>query len=179
MVINKRSKLSRARGSWTHGGGSKKKRRGAGHRGGRGRAGSGKRGDAKKTKYWSTSYQGKYGFNTRGKPKLSVINILFLENSADRMIKEGKGSKKNDEYHFNLKKMGYNKLISKGNIKKKLFLTIDECTQIAKTKVEKAGGSIVTPNKVLKEESLSENNNKKIKSEKISKPEEVIIKEKN
>ena len=50
MVINKSKKKLKYRGSKTHGCGSMKKRRGAGHRGGRGAAGSGKRGDTKKIK---------------------------------------------------------------------------------------------------------------------------------
>jgi large subunit ribosomal protein L15 len=62
-MTNKRSKQSRNRGSHTHGGGSMKKRRGAGSRGGKGKAGSGKRGDAKKPMYWKDkNYFGKKGF---------------------------------------------------------------------------------------------------------------------
>ena len=61
MAVNKRKKDSRARGQWTHGGGSKKKRRGAGNRGGRGHSGSGKRGDAKKQIYLKKkNYFGKF-----------------------------------------------------------------------------------------------------------------------
>ena len=51
MVVT-RKKNTRQRGSKTHGCGSMKKRRGAGHRGGRGAAGSGKRGDCKKPSIW-------------------------------------------------------------------------------------------------------------------------------
>ena len=47
MTVNKRKKFSRYRGSMTHGCGSKKKRRGSGHRGGKGMAGTGKRSDKK------------------------------------------------------------------------------------------------------------------------------------
>ena len=62
MVVNKSKKKLKYRGSKTHGCGSMKKRRGAGHRGGRGAAGSGKRGDAKKPSIWGGRYFGKHGF---------------------------------------------------------------------------------------------------------------------
>ena len=65
MPVNKRTKLSRYRGSHTHGCGSKKKRRGAGHKGGKGMAGSGKRADQKKPtilKLYGNDYYGRRGF---------------------------------------------------------------------------------------------------------------------
>ena len=48
-MIIRRKKVNKYRGSQTHGSGAKKKRRGAGNRGGRGMAGPGKIGDQKKT----------------------------------------------------------------------------------------------------------------------------------
>ena len=63
MVVNKRKKNSRQRGSTTHGFGSKKKHRGHGSRGGSGLAGTGKRADAKKPSFWhDTEYFGGHGF---------------------------------------------------------------------------------------------------------------------
>ena len=71
MTVNKRKKVTRYRGSKTHGGGAKKKRRGAGNRGGRGMGGSGKRADSKKPSLWGAKYFGKHGFvslNVRNSP---------------------------------------------------------------------------------------------------------------
>ena len=81
MVINKRKKNSRQRGSWTHGWGEKKKHRGAGHRGGRGRAGTGKKGDAKKPSVWkNTKYFGKFGFKKKNvKEAIKPINLRDIE----------------------------------------------------------------------------------------------------
>ena len=67
MLKQKRTKVSRHRGSSSHSGGHKKKRRGAGHRGGVGNAGTGARGDSKKPSILTTvgkSYYGKRGFNS-------------------------------------------------------------------------------------------------------------------
>ena len=75
MVINKSKKKLKYRGSKTHGCGSMKKRRGAGHRGGRGAAGSGKRGDAKKPSIWGGTYFGKHGFHSRFKKPNTIISV--------------------------------------------------------------------------------------------------------
>ena len=94
MVHKKRKKLSRYRGSHTHGGGSKKKRRGAGNRGGRGKAGSGKRGDAKKPSFWKIKdYAGKHGFTSLRKIKFEALNISDLNQRINRWAKEGKAKK--------------------------------------------------------------------------------------
>ena len=86
-MINKRKKLSRYRGSHTHGGGAKKKRRGSGHRGGVGMAGSGKRADHKKQmvfKLYGKNYFGKHGFKTHPKKiKIKIINLEDLERNLN------------------------------------------------------------------------------------------------
>ena len=75
MTVNKRKKISRYRGSMTHGGGSKKKRRGSGNRGGKGLAGSGKRSDSKKPSLWKEKYFGKFGFVSKNKSTINAVNI--------------------------------------------------------------------------------------------------------
>ena len=66
MVVNKRKKSTRQRAGTTHGYGSMKKHRGAGHRGGRGASGTGKRADSKKPSIWKqTDYFGKHGFKKK------------------------------------------------------------------------------------------------------------------
>ena len=70
---HKKKKVIRKRGTETHGHGSSKKRRGAGHKGGRGKAGSGKRGDAKimKVTKGNKNYLGKHGFVSKRKKEKS------------------------------------------------------------------------------------------------------------
>lgn len=72
MKIKKRSKRSRIRGKRTVGGGSRKKRRGKGSRGGKGMAGTGKRAGQKLTwiqRYYGGKYLGKRGFVSHKKLK--------------------------------------------------------------------------------------------------------------
>ncbi|MCF7871830.1 uL15 family ribosomal protein [Candidatus Woesearchaeota archaeon] len=147
MVHNKRSKLSRARGSWTHGGGEKKKRRGAGHRGGRGKAGSGKKGDAKKTMYWKdTKYFGKYGFHPINQKTTTTINISDLELQKDKLLNNGQATKTGDTIKLDLTALKYTKLLGAGKTKTKYEITVLEASKIAIKKIEEAGGKINLPN---------------------------------
>src|SRR3990167_1002872 len=105
MVVHKRKKLVRYRGSMTHGWGAKKKHRGSGNRGGFGMAGSGKRADQKKIsilKYYGHEYFGKKGFKRPQKVtrinKVNAINIIDLENKIPNYLLYGKIKDENGRY---------------------------------------------------------------------------------
>lgn len=138
MVTNTRSKNTRQRGSKTHGWGSMKKHRGAGHRGGRGAAGSGKRGDAKKPSIWSVyPNNGKKGFSSKSRTKEVSITIAYLETFTKTLAKEGQ---KNNT--LNLEALGYTKLLATGKPTKKWSITVAKATPKAIEKIKNAGGSI-------------------------------------
>jgi len=137
MVVKKRSKRSRARGSWTHGGGSKKKRRGAGSRGGRGRGGFGKRGQQQMpTAQARKEKLGKSGFYRHGqKIKFNPLNLDDL----NRLIEQGKIK----EGKVDLKELGYNKLLGSGKISVKLQIKVNYFSKKAEEKIKAAGGEIL------------------------------------
>ncbi|RMF05952.1 50S ribosomal protein L15 [Candidatus Woesearchaeota archaeon] len=143
MVKFKRKKVVKMRGSKTHGGGSMKKRRGAGNRGGRGNAGSGKRGDSKKQTFQIKGIKpGKRGFKKKGIQKPVIgINVGELERILPLWIESGK-VKGND---VNLSQLGFGKLLGSGSITKALTITVGAATERAIAKVEKAGGKVVLP----------------------------------
>lgn len=146
MTTNKRSKISRARGSHTHGGGAMKKRRGAGNRGGRGNAGSGKRGDAKKPAYWKDSkYFGKKGFVSINKKEVSAVNLTLIDQKIDLWVQKGLCELKNNEYTLDLNKLNYQKLLGLGTTTKKIQIHVNQASQKATQKVEEAGGKVVLP----------------------------------
>jgi large subunit ribosomal protein L15 len=130
MVVNKRKKNSRQRGSMTHGWGAKKKHRGAGNRGGRGMAGTGKRGDQRKISILKLkNYFGKHGFKPRGTRKeAKCINIDELKDIGTETI--------------NLTEMGYDKLLGDGKATKKYIITVGSASKKAKEKIESAGGKL-------------------------------------
>jgi len=137
-MIIKRKKSERYRGSQTHGSGAKKKRRGAGNRGGRGMAGTGKRADQKKPtilKLYGNSYFGKSGFKLPKKVKRNIKAI----NLDDLQILINKNNLKED---INLNELGYNKLLGSGNLLKKHNIACSYCSKKAKEKIEKLGGTI-------------------------------------
>ena len=141
MVINKSKKKVKYRGSKTHGCGSMKKRRGAGHRGGRGAAGSGKRGDTKKPSIWGGNYFGKHGFNSRLK-KLNIINFKEIEIKLPQFIKRGLAKENRGVFEIDLTKVGYDKVLSTGKITKKLNLKVKSFSKSAAEKIKKAGGKL-------------------------------------
>jgi len=145
MIIKKR-KTRKYRGSKTHGGGAKKKRRGAGNRGGRGMAGSGKRADQKKPtilKLYGNTYFGKKGFKSkRNKKKIKTISIQTIENKLYNWLKKGTLKKEGDIININLKKLGYNKLLATGKPKNKFNIEVEYASKKAIEKIEKLGGKI-------------------------------------
>ncbi|MBS3167829.1 uL15 family ribosomal protein [Candidatus Woesearchaeota archaeon] len=148
MTVNKRGKLSRYRGSHTHGCGSKKKRRGAGNRGGKGMAGTGKRADQKKPtilKLYGNEYFGKRGFHRPQKmiKKVKAINIKDLQKKLNFYLESKLISKEKDMYIVNLSKLGYQKLLGTGELSVKLKLDAEHISNSASKKIQEKGGVII------------------------------------
>ncbi len=144
MVIYKRKKNSRLRGSTTHGWGSMKKHRGAGNRGGRGNAGSGKRGDAKKPSYWANSkYFGKHGFKNKNAASFSATSIHYLETKLHSLVASGKIKESNGTYVVDLEGLGFSKLLSQGKATKKFRITVSHASEKAVEKIRSAGGEVL------------------------------------
>ncbi|MBU2639562.1 MAG: 50S ribosomal protein L15 [Nanoarchaeota archaeon] len=147
MTVNKRKKVVKYRGSKTHGGGSMKKRRGAGSRGGRGMAGTGKRAGHMKQwvfKNYGKDYFGKKGFKTPYVKKIKVINLKYIEEHINKITEKGFAKKEGDIISIDLKKMGYNKLLGSGTLKNKFKIKVEFVSKKAKEKIEKMGGEIVS-----------------------------------
>ncbi len=143
MPINKRKNVSRMRGTHSHGWGDKKKHRGGGNRGGRGNAGMGKRADAMKPSMWkNTLYFGKHGFKMKNAVDVNAVNLQYIENHIENLVKQDLAALKSGVYTIDLTKLGFDKLLSKGNVSKKIHLTVDAATESAIAKVEQAGGSV-------------------------------------
>ena len=135
IKIKKTKKAAKLRGTNSHGGGARGKRRGSGHRGGVGMAGTGKRADHKKTlitKLYGNKYFGKQGVTSRGtkRRKLKAINLKEI------------GLRFKGKTEINLKD---HKILGGGEVKEKLIINALACTKSAKEKVEKAGGKIIVP----------------------------------
>ncbi len=152
MTNNIRKKSSRHRGSFTHGHGEKKKRRGAGHRGGRGNAGSGKRGDAKKPSYWKdTKYMGKFGFTNPTTKDVNTISIAQLNSSIENLVAEGFATKNQNKFTINLTAMNCDKLLGTGKPVAQYVISVAAATVGAIEKIKAAGGEVIIAVKEVKE----------------------------
>lgn len=139
MVVRKKKKVTKYRGSKTHGGGSMKKRRGAGHRGGRGNAGSGKRGDAKKPSYWKETPAKGFFSQTSGP---NTINVGHLDSMLDTLVAQGKASQKADVFTVNLDVLKVSKLLGSGIVRKKIMVTVEAASPKALEKIAALGGKV-------------------------------------
>ena len=142
MVVRKRKKVTKYRAHTTHGGGHRKKRRGAGSRGGRGRAGTGKRAGQKKAGITVTL--GRHGFIPRRSVKVvNPVNIgYFTEDRIKKLLTTEKITKEADLYCLDLSKLGYTKLLGTGTTTLKLKISVDNYTSKAEQKITAAGGMI-------------------------------------
>jgi len=152
MVVRRKKKVRKLRGSKTHGWGSVKKHRGKGSKGGSGRAGMGKRGQQKLTMVYARGElplgRAKKGFK-RHKSIVKVyntINVGDVEALIKKLESEGKLKKSKDVYEINLAEFGYDKLLGCGKITIPVKITVAFASKKAIEKVENAKGSVVLQN---------------------------------
>lgn len=138
MVTHKRKKNSRLRGSKWHGWGKgHAHHKGSGNRGGVGNAGSGKRADCKKPSYWKLP-AGRNGFVSKGiRLEICPINVQRVEELIEN------GSLKDENGVYDLGKIGYNKLLCKGNISKKMKIKVLKASENVIASIKEAGGEVI------------------------------------
>lgn len=142
MVVNKRRKSGRKQGSGTHGWG-KNKHRNSGSRGGYGNAGTGKKADTKKSSIWTDDYFGKYGFVNRNGKEVTTITLRDVDDKISHWIKEKKAKQEAGMISVDLKKLGYDKLLSTGKLTRKIKITVPTAVANAAEKIKAAGGELV------------------------------------
>jgi len=146
MVVHKKKKNVRLRGSKTHGWGAMKKHRGKGNKGGAGMAGSGKKGDARKPSNWKNpKYFGKYGFKKKGlKEDIKTINISDIEENLYN-LKKKYVSEENGFFVVDISRLGYNKILGSGRVQKKFRIHAKYASKNAVEKIKKKGGEVILP----------------------------------
>jgi len=148
--FSKTRKSSKSRGSRMHGRG-KKAGRGAGLRGGKGNAGAHKH---KRVTYETKLYGAEGGYWGREKgfkrpeevltPK-TIINVSEIDENVDNWVAMGIAQKTGDAYTVDLGAIGVDKLLSNGQVRKAITLTVAEATPRAIEKIEAAGGKVTLP----------------------------------
>lgn len=144
-MIRKTRKINKMRGSRTIGGGCSKKRRGAGHRGGRGKAGGHKHMWTWVVKYDPNRY-GKSGFKRPLKTinKFKTVNLDYLDDNAEKLVQQGLADKDGDKIVIDVTKLGYDKVLGNGKVTKTLTIKAPLFSASAISKIEEKGGEAVT-----------------------------------
>jgi large subunit ribosomal protein L15 len=133
--MRKRRRHIKFLGSRTHGVGSHKKHRGKGSRGGKGYAGSTGHRFTWLVKY-EPDHLGKMGFKSLGKR-----NII----KKPKAINIGDIQKLTAESEIDAKKLGYDKILGKGEVSRPLVVKADFFSGKARKKIENAGGKAMAP----------------------------------
>ncbi|MGQ4556797.1 uL15 family ribosomal protein [Halobellus sp. GM3] len=139
------SKKRRQRGSRTHGGGTHKNRRGAGHRGGRGRAG--------RSKHEFHNYEpiGKHGFKRPEDAVRTVaeVNVQRLDEDVALLAADGIAESEGDGYRIDARDVAedgdeadFVKVLGGGQVRGELHVVADAFTEGAAELIEDAGGSV-------------------------------------
>ena len=128
-MIRTKRKINKQRGSRSNGGGCTKKRRGAGNKGGKGKAGMGKQ-------HWTWTPQ-------KMIKKISTVNLIYLEEQADKLIASGKASKDGDAIVIDVTELGYDKVLGKGKITKTFKISAPQFSASAIEKIEELGGEAI------------------------------------
>jgi len=134
MVVRRRKKVRRMRGSHTHGWGMKKKHRGKGSQGGKGMAGLKKHKKSWMIKY-RPDYFGKRGFKTPqgSKKKIKAINLKDIDILAKKLNKTD----------IDLNELGFQKVLSTGKLTQAITIKAKKFAKRAKEKIQKAGGKAI------------------------------------
>ena len=139
-------KKRRQRGSRTHGGGTHKNRRGAGHRGGRGAAGRSKH------EFHNYGPLGKHGFKRPEDAKTDVLEVKAqkLDEDAALYVADGLAEEDGDAYVIDARDVvddGHDadvvKVLGGGQVRNELHVTADAFTAGAVEGIESAGGDAV------------------------------------
>ena len=152
-------KKRRQRGSRTHGGGTHKNRRGAGHRGGRGAAGRDKH------EFHNHSPLGKHGFSrpAAAQDEVVEVHVRELDEEAPLLAASGLAESDGDAYHVDARDVADDghevdvvKVLGGGRVEGELHVTADAFTASARELVESAGGSVALTERAERAEEATE-----------------------
>ena len=137
-----KKRIKRIRGTRTCGGGSHKKRRGSGSKGGVGNAGAYDVHVVRSLKMGIVKGKRGTGKHQRARSEDKAMNIGELEELLGELLKQGKAEAKGDSIYLDAQQLGVEKLLGKGSITKKLILKANKISKTAKEKIEQVGGVV-------------------------------------
>lgn len=144
MVVRRRKKSRKQRGSRTHGWGSIGQHRKSGSRGGVGAVGYCKHKWTWVVRYFPDWY-GKHGFTRPPviRTEVKAINVGRLNELIDEMILRGEIEPVDGVYEVDLSALGINKLLGGGKVDKKIRVKVAYASEAAINKIKEAGGEVI------------------------------------
>ncbi len=139
---HKKRKTRKKRGSRTHGYGQVGQHRGGGQRGGHGKAGLRKHKWTHTIKYAPERLR-KHGFKPPKRKEVCAINVGKLDEQIDSLLDNKQAEKTKKGIKVYLNRLGYDKLLGKGQVTHPLIVQVKSCSKSAAEKIEKAGGKIL------------------------------------
>jgi len=94
---------------------------------------------------YEPDYFGRRGFTSPRslRQKINVINVGELNELIEKLDAEKKLEKKKEKAFLDLDKLGYQKLLATGTIKKPVLVKVESYSESAAKKIEEAGGQIL------------------------------------
>ena len=137
---SRKQRGSRSMGYGRASGGHRK----SGQRGGVGRAGTYKHHSILRIKEGFRDIH--RGFYPHGSPQPPrIANIGELDFKINRLLEAGKLEKEGDKIKIDADSLGFDKLLGKGRVTHPLIVTVRTISATARSKIEAAGGEVITP----------------------------------
>jgi len=144
-----KKRVKRIRGTRTCGGGSSKKRRGKGSKGGSGNAGAYGHHFVRSLKMGIRKGKNKSQLPLQSRTAKrfdTVMNVGDLDNMVEEQMKTGKAKADDTDtgtgIYFDATQLGIDKILGKGNVTRKLTLKANKISTLAREKIESAGGAV-------------------------------------
>ena len=155
MTVKYKKKIREKRGTRTIGYGKVGQHRKTGQRAGKGKTTQWKK--SKKSYYLKQKELGfpdpdwdigKKGFkrpqDINRIQQVNTINIKELDLKLDEFVKQEKAQKSGNTYILNLDDLNIQKILGRGNINKKVNVTVKKASKNASDKIKKAGGKVTS-----------------------------------
>ena len=73
---------------------------------------------------------------------INTVNVKDLDYKIEKLVEEKKATKSGDTYTINLKSVNIQKVLGRGEINKKVNVTVNNASERAVQKIEAAGGKV-------------------------------------
>lgn len=144
-----KKRIKRIRGTRTCGGGSHKKRRGKGSKGGVGNAGAYDVHIVRSLKQGLRKGHNASPTYVYRRTEEAALNLGELDELLSDLVRAGKAEQRDEGVYLDAEAFGIQKVLGKGAIRQKVLLKVAKISKIAQQKIEQAGGRVEHESEVV------------------------------